>query len=87
MCLATVYIENEGQKEEVMQDVAWIRPQGGGLQLISFMGESRLLFQAEIKSIDLVNSSIVLETMTTNPPQNGIQLEEEKDGRSDAGRI
>ena len=71
MCLATVYVEDDGQKEEVMQDVAWIRLQGGGLQLISFMGESRLL-QAEIKSIDLVNSSIVLEKMPTNPPQNGI---------------
>lgn len=79
MCLATVYVEDDGQKEEVMQDVAWIRPQSGGLQLISFMGESRLL-QAEIKSIDLVNSSIVLEKMPTNPPQNGIQLEEESDG-------
>jgi len=79
MCLATVYVEDDGQKEEVMQDVAWIRPQSGGLQLISFMGESRLL-QAEIKSIDLVNSSIILEKMPTNPPQNGIQLEEESDG-------
>jgi predicted RNA-binding protein len=79
MCLATVYVENDGQHEEVMQDVAWIRPQGGGLQLISFMGESRLL-QAQIKSIDLVHSSIVLEKMPTNPPQNGIQLEEESDG-------
>ena len=79
MCLATVYVEDDGQQEEVMQDVAWIRPQSGGLQLISFMGESRLL-QAEIKSIDLVNSSIVLEKMPTNSPQNGIQLEEESDG-------
>jgi len=79
MCLATVYVENDGQQEEVMQDVAWIRPQGGGLQLISFMGESRLL-QAKIKSIDLVNSSIVLEKMPTNPLQNGVRLEEESDG-------
>jgi predicted RNA-binding protein len=79
MCLATVYVENDGQQEEVMQDVAWIRPQSGGLQLISFLGESRL-FQAQIKSIDLVNGSIVLERMTTNPSQNGIQLEEEGDG-------
>jgi predicted RNA-binding protein len=79
MCLATVYVEKDGQEEEVMQDVAWIRPQGSGLQLISFMGESRL-FQAKIKSIDLVHGSIVLEKMPTNPPQNGIQLEEESDG-------
>ena len=70
MCLATVYVENEGQKEEVMQDVAWIKPQSGGLQLITFMGESKL-FQAKIKSIDLVNGSIVLERMTTDSPQRG----------------
>ena len=86
MCLATVYVENDSQQEEVMQDVAWIRPQGGGLQLISFMGESRLL-QAEIKSIDLVNSSIVLEKMPTNPPQNGIQLEDETDDRNHSTHI
>jgi len=86
MCLATVYVEKDGQQEEVMQDVAWIRPQGGGLQLISFMGESRLL-QAQIKSIDLVNGSIVLASMTTNSSQNGIQLEEESDGRNDPSYI
>ena len=79
MCLATVYVENDNQKEELMQDVAWVESGSSGLQVISFMGESRLL-QAEIKSIDLVHSSIVLEKMPTNPPQNGIQLEEESDG-------
>lgn len=82
MCLATVYVEDDGQREEVMQDVAWIKPQSGGLQLITFMGESRL-FQAKIKSIDLVHGSIVLEGMTTNLPQHGIQLEGESDGRND----
>ena len=82
MCLATVYVEDDGQKEEVMQDVAWIKPGSGGLRLITFLGESRL-FQAKIKSIDLVNGSIVLERMTTNLPQNGIQLEGDSDGRND----
>ena len=79
MCLATVYVENDNQKEELMQDVAWIEAGSGGLQVITFMGESRLL-QAEIKSIDLVHSSIVLEKVTVNPPRNGVQLEEENDG-------
>ena len=68
MCLATVYVEDDGQREEVMQDVAWIKPESGGLQLITFLGESRL-FQAKIKSVDLMNGSIVLERMTTDPPQ------------------
>ncbi len=63
MCLATVYIEDDGQREEVMQDVAWIKPVNGGLQLITFLGESKL-FQAHIESIDLMNSLIVLKRMT-----------------------
>lgn len=68
MCLATVYIEEDGQREEVMQDVAWIKPANGGLQLITFLGESKL-FQAHIESIDLMNSLIVLKRMTTDSPE------------------
>jgi predicted RNA-binding protein len=60
VCLATVYIEHDGQQEKVMQDVAWIRPESHGLQLITLLGESKL-FEASIKSIDLVKGSIVLE--------------------------
>ena len=66
MCLATVYVENDGQREEVMQDVAWIKPANGGLQLITLLGESKLL-QAHIESIDLMNSLIVLRRMATAP--------------------
>jgi predicted RNA-binding protein len=65
MCLATVYVEDGGQREEVMRDVAWIKPESGGLQLITFLGEGRL-FQAKIKSVDLVNGLIVLERMTAD---------------------
>lgn len=68
MCLATVYIEEDGQREEVMQDVAWIKPANGGLRLITFLGESKL-FQAQIESIDLMNSLIVLKRMTTDSPE------------------
>ena len=68
MCLATVYIEDDGQREEVMQDVAWIKPANGGLQLITFLGESKL-FQAHIESIDLMNSLIALKRMTTDSPE------------------
>ena len=70
MCLATVYIEDDGQREEVMQDVAWIKPANGGLELITFLGESKL-FQAQIESIDLMNSFIILKRMTTNEDTRG----------------
>jgi predicted RNA-binding protein len=65
MCLATVFIEDDDQRKQVMQDVAWIKPADGGLQLTTLLGESRL-FQAQIESIDLMNSLIVLKKMTTD---------------------
>lgn len=68
MCLATVYIEDDGQREEVMQDVAWVKPADGGLQLITFLGEIRL-FQAQIESIDLMKSTIVLKRMAADAPE------------------
>jgi predicted RNA-binding protein len=66
--LATVYLEDDSQRQEVMRDVVWIVPERVGVQLMSFLGQSRLL-QAKIKSIDLLNSSIVLEKMATDLPQ------------------
>jgi predicted RNA-binding protein len=68
MCLATVCIEDDGQRKQVMQDVAWIKPANGGLQLITFLGESKL-FQAHIESIDLINSLIVLKRMSADSPE------------------
>jgi predicted RNA-binding protein len=68
MCLATVYVDHNGQKEEVMHDVAWIKPGNHGLQLITLMGKCRL-FQANIKSIDLMNGSIILEKVAPNASQ------------------
>lgn len=72
MCLATVYFEDDDRRQEVMQDVAWIKPESGGLQLTTFSGESRL-FQAQIKGIDLVNGLIVLERMTTESAPQGLR--------------
>ena len=60
MCLATVYVDHNGCREEVMRDVAWIEPEGDQLLLIGFLGKKRLL-QSRIKSIDLLDSCIVLE--------------------------
>jgi predicted RNA-binding protein len=71
VCLATVYLEDGGKREEVMRDVAWIVPRSGETELIPFLGEGRL-FQAKIKSIDLVNGSIVLERMAVDAARMGL---------------
>ena len=68
MCLATVYIEDDGQRKRVMQDVAWIEPADGGLQLITLLGE-RKSFQARIERVDLMNSLIVLKRMISDSPE------------------
>ena len=60
VCLATVYVDHNGGREEVMRDVAWVEPREGGLMLVGFLGEKRLL-ETRIKSIDLLHSLIVLE--------------------------
>lgn len=71
MCLATVYIEDDdGRREQVMQDVAWIKPENSGLQLTTMLGESRL-FQAQIESIDLMKGAIVLKKTAADPPEGG----------------
>jgi len=66
MWLATVYVEGDGQREEVMRDVAWIEPANGGLLLTTLLGESKL-FGAQIESIDLLNSLIVLKRIIAAP--------------------
>lgn len=65
MCLATVYIEDDGQREQVMQDVAWIEPANGGFELITLLGE-RQSFQAQIKHIDLMKGLVILKRMTAD---------------------
>jgi hypothetical protein len=51
---------------------AWIKPGSHGLQLITLMGESRP-FQANIKSIDLMKRSIILEKAATDSSQKTSQ--------------
>jgi predicted RNA-binding protein len=75
VCLATVFIDHSGCRDEVMRDVAWVEPRGNQLLLVSLLGEEMLL-QSRIKSIDLLDSRIVLErtkeskaSMTGSNPQ------------------
>ena len=66
MCLATVYVEKGDQREEVMREVAWITVEGSELQLVTLMRDSKRL-EARIKSIDLMNSSVLCESAPAHP--------------------
>lgn len=60
MCLATAYILINGQKEEVMQDVAWVEFEGEAVGLMNLLGDKKLV-KARVKRIDLMNGSITFE--------------------------
>ena len=75
MCLARVYIEGKQPADTVMEDGAWISAEEGGLRVTSLFGQS-LLLQARVKSIDLMESRVVLEEVagsvgTTRAGQGG----------------
>jgi predicted RNA-binding protein len=51
------------RQDAVMQDVAWISAEGDGLRVTSLLGDS-ILLQAQITSVDLMKSRVVLEETT-----------------------
>ncbi len=63
MCLATVYVDmGDGQKEEVMQDVAFIEFKGQGFLLTTILGEEKVFpAGSKVKNIDLLNGSMVID--------------------------
>ena len=61
MCLSTVYVQTEGQRHEVMQDVAKIVTCDGGYLLIGLLGNQKKV-DGRIHKIDFVDEhSVILE--------------------------
>ena len=60
MCLSNVFIDSNGEKEEVLGDVAQVTVQTGGLLLTTLFGEERFI-EAKIKYVDFLENSVVLE--------------------------
>ncbi len=58
MCLTGVYVDSNGQQEEVMRDVALIEAKGDGFVLIGLLGEQKFV-QCEVSHIDFVNKHSV----------------------------
>lgn len=63
MCLATVYVEENGEMREVMREVAWIHFDREGIRLGRFMGPEEHL-PLRLKSVDLLNSAVILTPAT-----------------------
>ena len=59
MCLGTVYIDSEGQRQEVMKDVACMEAENDGYVIIDLFGVRKFV-RGKIKSLDLVDEHTVL---------------------------
>ena len=62
MCEAKVYLETEGGRELVMDDVVTIRPTAQGLRLIDLFGEEKSV-AAGIKELKLLDHVVLLEPL------------------------
>jgi predicted RNA-binding protein len=66
MCLSNVfYIDSNGQKQEVMRDIAQMEAHSNGFLLMGLLGEQKFV-QGEVRSIDFVDKhSVVLGVNVT----------------------
>jgi predicted RNA-binding protein len=61
MCESNAYlIDEDGNEELVMEDVNYLRPDGGQVLLRSIFGEEKTV-QAKIREMNLTSHRIVLE--------------------------
>ena len=63
MCLAKVYLDNNGKKELLLEEVAVVEVVGGQLMLRTIFNERKSV-DANIKQIDFANSNVILEKLS-----------------------
>ncbi len=62
MCEAKVYLEKDGTRELLMEDVVSIKPVAKGLSLMDIMGREKPV-AASIKEIKLLEHAVLLEPL------------------------
>ena len=60
MCLAKAYLKGKGERELLLEAVAFIEIEDRQLRLSTIFGEKKEI-EADIREIDFQNSSIILE--------------------------
>lgn len=60
MCEAVVFVVKDGEKEQVMENVVTVHPEGDKLLLTDLFGEQKLI-TASIERIDLTGHEIILK--------------------------
>lgn len=62
MCLSKAYLDKDGKRELVMDEVASIRVEGAGLSLKTLFGEQKKI-EAEIREVDFSTHIILLQDL------------------------
>lgn len=62
MCLSRVYVDRNGKRELLMEEVASVNIEGEKLLLRTLFGEQKEI-EANIRQIDFLANSIVLEKL------------------------
>ena len=60
MCEAVVFVVKEGEKEQIMENVVTVHPEGEKLLLTDLFGEQKLI-TASIERVDLTGHEIILK--------------------------
>lgn len=63
MCLSKVYVDRDGKKELLLEDVASVSIEGEKILLKTLFGEHKEI-EANIRQIDFLANSIFLENLT-----------------------
>jgi len=59
VCEAIVYLNQGDQQEEIMRDVAFLRPEGKEIFLATILGDQKRV-RADIESIDFLRHTVCL---------------------------
>ncbi len=61
MCEAVVFVVKDGERQQVMENVVTVHPEGDKLLLTDLFGEQKLI-AARIEKVDLTGHEIILTT-------------------------
>lgn len=59
MCEARVYLSDDGEEQQIMEDVVLVQPEGEICLLVNLLGEQKLV-QGRIERIDLLKHTVHL---------------------------
>jgi predicted RNA-binding protein len=59
MCEARVYLGDDGEAQQIMEDVVLVQPEGDAYLLVSLLGEQKLV-QGRIEKIDFLRHTVHL---------------------------